>query len=306
MRHLHRLYPEDCIECRFLCNIIGTTAALIGGLVASTGGGIASSVIGSNASKSAADKQVNAAKYAADLQNNQFQQTRADQAPWLQAGQVSLNRLMQGLAPGSDEGLATPYGGTFNPPPAFKAPTLAEAQATPGYQFAQQAGDIGIEHAASAAGGAFTTGTLGQEAQFNQGLAQNAYQQTYNNALSANQNAYGQALNSFQTQYNAYNTNQANLYNRLASLSGLGQTSAAQLGQIGEGTAANIGNTITGGGAAGAAGSIGSASAITGGINSSINGMNNGLGNYLSLQALMKSNASGLGGYSQNDAGMAL
>jgi len=44
---------------------------------------VTSSVIGSNAAGNAADTQAAAANNASQLTNEQFQQTRADQMPWL-------------------------------------------------------------------------------------------------------------------------------------------------------------------------------------------------------------------------------
>lgn len=265
-------FLEFDLNSRFLCpEIVGTTAALIAAGIAAAAGGVGSSLIGSSAAKSAANTQATAAQAATAEQQREFDTTQANEAPWLQSGQVSLNQLMTGLAPGGN--LSTPFAGTFTPP------TLDEAKATPGYQFAQEEGEQGIEHGAAASGGAFTTGTLANLAGFNNNLAQNAYQQAYTNA----QNTFG-------TQFNTYNTNQSNLYNKLASSSGLGQTTATQLGQIGQTTAASIGNNITGAGAAQAAGTVGSANAITSGLTGTVNNI---LGQ-ISLQQLMNGNASSI------------
>jgi len=219
--------------------------------------------LGSSASVKAAQIQANAAEYAANLQNQQFQQTQQNIAPWLQAGQLSLGQLSSGLQPGGQ--FVTPYSGTFTPP------TLADVQNEPGYQFTQQQGEQGIERGQAASGGAFTGGTLKSLDAFNTGLADT----TYNNA-------YQRALQTFQTQFNTYNTNQSNAYNRLAGVSGTGQTSAVQLGQLGQQAAAQQGNDLTSAAAAQAAGVAGSAIAT----NSGIGGVANAFGNYLTLQQL--------------------
>lgn len=238
--------------------VLGLTGA------ASVAGGIGSSLIGANASETAANEQVQEQQQALAQQQAQFNTTQANEAPWLQAGQVSLQQLMSGLQPGGQ--FATPFSGTFQPP------TLAQAQQTPGYQFAQQQGEEGIEHGAAASGGAFNTNELQNLAGFNNNLAQNAYQQTYNNAL-----------NTFGTQFNTYNTNQSNLFNRLASSSGLGQTTATQLGQLGNQNTQQQANTLTNIGSSQAAGTIGAANAY----NSGLGLITQGITGPLTLNALM-------------------
>lgn len=252
---------------------MASTALAIAGL-ASAAAGIGSAVIGSDASTTAANEQVSEQNKALQVQQQEFNTTQQNEAPWLQAGQVSLQQLMSGLQPGGQFTQTFP-GGQFN------APTLGEAEQTPGYKFAQQEGEQGIEQGASASGGSFTSGELENLAQFNNSLAQNAYQQTYNNAL-----------NTYNTQFNAYNTNQANLYNKLASTSGLGQTTATQLGQLGQQSATNTGNTLTNIGSAQAAGTVGSANAY----NSGLGLIANGITGPLTLSALMTNNPALSGG----------
>lgn len=255
-----------------------------GALVASAAIGGGSSIIGGllggSASKSAAKTQANAAEYVANLQQQQFNQTQANEQPWLQAGGTALSDLMQGLQPGGT--FSTPYSGTFTPPD----PSLAAVQTTPGYEFTKQQGEQAILNAQSASGGAFTGATAKNLDVFNQNLADTTYQSLY-------QQEFNNALNTYNTQFNSYNTNQSNLYNKLASVSGLGQTTATQLGQIGSQAINSIGNTITGGASATAAGQIGAANAYAGalgGVGSAASGYTNGL----LLQQLMG------GGYGGN------
>ena len=54
---------------------------------------VLSGAMGSNAARSAANTQADAAANAADLQYKQYQQTRQDQMPWMQAGQRALKKL---------------------------------------------------------------------------------------------------------------------------------------------------------------------------------------------------------------------
>jgi len=61
---------------------------------------IGSSLIGANAAGNAADTQANAANNASAQQMAMFQQTKADVAPWIQAGQGTLSQLTAGTQPG--------------------------------------------------------------------------------------------------------------------------------------------------------------------------------------------------------------
>lgn len=61
------------------------------------GAAIGSALIGSNAASSAASAQEDAAKYAAQLQMQQYQQSREDLAPWRQGGAEAVNQLRKML-----------------------------------------------------------------------------------------------------------------------------------------------------------------------------------------------------------------
>lgn len=120
-----------------------------------------------------------------------FNQEGQNLNPYLQAGQQGITALQAALAPGGS------LAGTFT------APTAADVQNTPGYQFTLDQGTQAIMRNAAASG--LTGGTLKNITQYGQGLAGNYYQQAYNNALQA------------------YNTNRnANLQN-IQQLLGLGQ-----------------------------------------------------------------------------------
>jgi hypothetical protein len=151
---------------------------------------------------------------------------------------------------------------SFNPPEA-------QLEQTRGYQFTLQQGLKGVDNALSAKGlnlsGAQAKGIAG----YTTGLADQTYQQQYQNALQ-----------NFMTNYQ----NRADNYNRLAGLVGLGQSSAAGVGNAGLQTAAQAGNFLTSGANAQAAGTIGSANAINSGLGSVAQGgllyslLNNGGG----------------------------
>ena len=70
-------------------------------------GSIASGVIGANAATSAAQTQANAANQASQVEQNMFNTTQANLAPWMTSGATANNALMQllGLAPSPGSGI---------------------------------------------------------------------------------------------------------------------------------------------------------------------------------------------------------
>ena len=275
-----------------VAGISAGTGALIGGGL-SAAGGLASSLIGSNAAQSAAQTQEQALQNAIAEQQREFNTTQTNEAPWLAAGGGALSQLTSGTAPGG--ALVAPYGATYQTPAPFAAPTGVDESNDPGYAFRLAQGNEAIQRAAAASGGAFSGGTLKALSRYGQDYASNEYQNVYNRALQGYNTNVNTGLNAFNTQFNAYNTSQGNTYNRLASLAGMGQTATGQLGQLGQTNASNIGNLLTGQGNAAAAGTLGSASAINSGLNSIVGGGNNAL-NYYQNGLLLNALTGGSGG----------
>jgi hypothetical protein len=198
---------------------IGTIAA--GALGA--GASIYGSTEQAGAAESAQQLQAQEAQNALNFQQQEWNTQQANQAPFLKAGQTAIGDLSGLLAPGG--ALSQQWTGQF------AAPTAAQAQATPGYQFTLQQGQNAIQNSAAAQGNLLSGGTEAALDQYGQGLASNTYQQSFNNALTQ-----------YQQSYNQFQQGQANQFNRLASVAGLGQTSAGQLGQEGQAAASNSGN----------------------------------------------------------------
>lgn len=149
------------------------------------------SIIGGNA---AARAQRQAADQSAQVQREQnaearrqYEQNRADLAPYRDQGYTSLGQLGRG----------TVDGGEFN-----RDFTLADYQADPGYAFRLAQGQRGVEASAAARGGALSGAALKALARYNQDQASQEY---------------GAA-------YNRYNNNLTTRFNRLSSLAGIGQT----------------------------------------------------------------------------------
>lgn len=240
--------------------------ALGAGMIGSAAiGGIGSILSGNtqaNAAENAAKLQYNLGEQSLGFQKQELAQNQANQAPWLQEGQQALSTL-GGLTGTPGQGLLQGFNQQFN------APTLAQAEQYPGYQFQLQQGQNAIQNSAAARGGLVS----GNAATALNNYSQQAGQSDYNNV-------YNQAMQQYLNSYNIFNSNQANQFNRLASLSGLGQTSANQLGATGQAAAGNVaginstiggqvGQNINNAGAATASGYAGLANAgmgLTGGI----------------------------------------
>lgn len=119
-----------------------------------------SSLVGANASKKAAATQAAAASDAANLQNEQFQQTRADYAPWRAAGEQALNKLI----PLSDYKMFGPE----------------QFSADPGYGFRLAEGQKALDRSAAARGGLISGGALKAATRFGQDMGSQEYQNAFN------------------------------------------------------------------------------------------------------------------------------
>ena len=272
------------------------TAALItGGLT------LASTVVGSRAARKAGETQAAAADRASELQQQQYEQTREDQAPYRQAGYNALAEMQRtaGNVPG-----AFTYDNK-NLPAAFKF-GAGDYQADPGYAFRLSEGQKTLDRQAAARGGLISGGALRAAQRYGQEMGSQEFGNAYNRALTgynaevARENQlYGRAL----TGYNTGVASENQLYNRQAGLAGIGQTSANLVGQAGQNYATNVGNLMTSGAAAQAAGQVGAANAITGGVGTYLNySQNNAL-----LEALQRNQNMQMvntGGYSNVPAYM--
>ena len=109
-------------------------------------------------------------------------------------------------------------GGSFQSPVEsfeyedFRAPTMAEVEATPGYEFRLREGQRALENAAAAQGVTRTGGAMKDLMRFGQDYATGQYGQEYarrlgenqllnQRGLQANQDAYGRSLGEYQMGY---------------------------------------------------------------------------------------------------------
>lgn len=196
-----------------------TTALIAAGVGAA--GSVGSALIGSSASKNASNQQVAMQQQALQQQKDLFNQglTTASNAenPFINAGQSVLGTLKSLITPGADQ-----------------SATLSQ---TPGFQFASQYGTKAATNALSARSGASAGPLATAISQYNNGLAQNTWQNTVN-ALSGYANMGASAAGQFGN-------------------SVLGGSITAGNSQAG--TLGNIGN-------AQAAGTLGSANALASGV----------------------------------------
>jgi hypothetical protein len=208
-------------------------AAVIGAGVLGAGASI-------YASNKAANTQADAAQNAANINQQQYQQTRTDLQPYVQGGygaQTALNNLL---------GIGTPSNAaTYGQLTHSFTPADYLANQDPGYQFQLQQGQQALQNSQAAQNGVLSGAALKGLIGFNQGMAATGYNDAFNRWQTQNQN----------------------VYNRLAGLLQVGENAGAQTGTIGANLAGNSANAVMSGGNALAAGQVGMANAINGGIN---------------------------------------
>lgn len=119
-----------------------------------------SSVVGANASRKAASTQANAARDAAELQNEQYQQTREDLAPYRAAGVNALGKL---------ESMAD-----YTP---FSMDTFSK---DPGYGFRLAEGQKALDRSAAARGGLISGGALRAATRYGQDMGSQEYTNAFN------------------------------------------------------------------------------------------------------------------------------
>lgn len=153
--------------------------------------------------------------------------------------------------------LTAPLTAKFNP-------TMAQLEATPGYQFARDQGLRAMTNQMSANGLTGSGQMMGNLGQYATGLASQTYQQQFNNYWQQNQN----------------------IYDMLSGMSTLGANAAAGQATNASNFSHGMSDMITGAGQALAAGQMGSANAWAGGLS----GAGSSLGNAGLMYAFNKQN----------------
>ncbi len=221
---------------------LGSAGSGLGAAALLGGANVLGSIYGATASKNAAQAQIDAASQANQLAYGIYQQNRADQLPWMQAGAGALKQLTAGTAPGGE------FTKDFNYAPFSYT-------ADPGYAFRIAEGNKALNASAAARGGLISGNALKAAQDYGQAAGSQEYQNSFNRYLSN----YGNAANTFQM-------NRANRLNPLQSLAGIGQSAVNTTGAMGTNYANTAGTNITGAGNASAAGTMGTANAVSSGV----------------------------------------
>jgi hypothetical protein len=246
--------------------MIGTTAALIGLTAAAAGGGVASAAINKSAAGKAADQQENLGREALALQRPAANEANAllkgefDRSmkalegyqPYEDAGSEALNQLLTGLK----------SGGEFN-----RMYGKEDFQTDPGFEFTREQGEQALNRSLAAKGGVLGGAGVKEALRFNTGLANQAFEQAFNRYRTQINDRVSRLGGMMNTGLQATNTR-----NTLGQQAG--QFFAGNSGANLTNSALREGEMLTGIGNAQAAGTIGGANAITGGINSGTNGLN--------------------------------
>lgn len=238
-----------------MCVPLIIAAAVIG-----AGSAIAAGVSSENAraaQEDAGQKALRLQEEAAKRQQANYEQQRADQMPWLDAGRKSLADLSSQMQAGG-------FNNNMDP---------SQIANDPGYQFRMAEGQKALERSASARGMLNSGGALKSLAAYSQGLASDEYQNAWNRNETGN----------------------INRYNRLAGMAGVGQQAANTLGGMSGqyngmlGQSANNMSSIYGDiGNARAAGAMGVGNAVQGGFQT--------FGNMMTLGGMMGMGGGGNGG----------
>lgn len=216
---------------------IGTAAAIIGGSIIAGGASILGAKGAASAQESAAatasGATLQAQRESIAFQERQFDQARADLAPWRQVGERALGTLEEKITAGP---------GKF--------------ETSPGYQFRVAEGQKAVERGAAARGGVLS-GRAGKElTRFGQGVAT----QDYDNFLRR----YYESLTPLQSLAGVGQSTASQTAGQAANLGVNVGSSIERSGQI-------VGQNAILAGQAGAAEQINIANTVSGGVDSGIN-----------------------------------
>jgi len=197
------------------------------GMTAVAGSNIVSGLMGSSASKKAAQQQAAAIQQAQLIQQQMFEQQRRDLAPYRELGYVALKDI---------EGQKPYLTGRFE--------DYSSQYLDPSMEFRRKLGEQTTARMLNVGGGALSGNTLRGLEEFGQNLASTEY---------------GNAFNRYQNE-------RTNIYNTLANIAGMGQGAVNTGVQASQQAAGNMGQLAVGMGQTQAAGTIGSTNALTGAI----------------------------------------
>ena len=243
---------------------IAVGAAVVGG---------ATAIIGGNTARSAARTQANATREATAAQTAIYNQNRQDFSPYVSLGNAGAERMRELL----DSGALDSRGLAYTPYREFTGVTAENVEQTPGYQFVRDAGLRAVSNNNSASGLAGSGAQAAGAASYATGLAENTYNSQVQNNLAEYMAGLEGHVRNFETGFNADQTGLTNMYNRIMGVTQVGQGAVAQQANAGNILSGQIGQNLTGAANANAAGTIGTANAIAGGLNTAFGGISNAL-----------------------------
>jgi len=238
-------------------------------IAVSAGANLLGASMQSKAASSAANKQSEAARYAADLQQRQWELINQQNAPYRQMGYGALDQI-SGMMPSLTQQA-----------PAYKPFTAEDLKGNlaPNYQFMLQQG-LGANKQSANVGGGGTNMSRGAT-KFAEDYASNAYQNALNNYMTQQQQGFNQQQ-----------TSTGNIFNRLAAIAGIGQAAQGQVNTAGQNIASNIGSAGMAGAGYQAAGQVAGANAYGGALSN--------LGNAGMMYGLMRNPGAGSNPYATN------
>lgn len=223
---------------------------------------------GAKAAEKAGNLQADSSKYAADISQKQFEQTRKDQMPWLNAGKEALGDLSDRI--GKNTQFDDKWGGRIES--AYQGGQLTGGldpnnfQNDPSYQFRKQQGMDGLQSSAAAGGSLLSGAALKSLNEYNSNLASQEYGNAWSRDQAEKQNLFNTLSGNRSQDYQLFSNEDTRQYNQLANMAGVGQQTANTLGQFGANNAATQGDAAINGANAQANGLIGSTNAKLGGM----------------------------------------
>jgi hypothetical protein len=229
---------------------MGATAALAAAVAGSAVVGAGTSIYGAN-------KAASSAKDASNIQQQQYQTTRADLQPYFQPGYNALTAAGSLASSGPTGG-----GPDYVAQAAANLPgnmTQADLEKTPGYRFTLDQGLASVRARNASRGLGMSSAALKGAAEYATGLADKTYLDQFNVRQK-----------NFEDMINLNTGQQGNLtgqFNRLNAIATLGENAAAGLGTIGQNAASTSGQYINAAGLDQAAGAQNATNALSSGVN---------------------------------------
>lgn len=254
----------------------------VGATVAAVGS-VASAGVGALAAKGAAKTQAKSAQQAADLQLKMFNTTREDLAPYRTAGESAIPDYLKLLGIGN-QGPVLDTAAYLKTNPDVLA-NFQQAWGTP--EGKAQLQSLGVNSAEDfarfhydkmggkdeiAAGGRGAAATRNPLSDYLESLPGYAFARdqgikSITNSVGSRGQTGAQAKGIARFVTGLADSTYGEQVNRLLSAVNVGSGAASTTGQLAQQTASGVGNALIGAGQASAAGTVGAANAISGGIN---------------------------------------